>query len=110
MALFAENPHKLMDEFSDDFEKTFLDLLSRRFGTRRVAANIVYNEYIADKEHLHMNSTMFETLTGFVKYLGRTGKCVIDETEKVGVCFRWGIRGSNLSQSPACERAACLCV
>ena len=84
MHLFAENPHKLMDEFTSEFETEFLELLSRRFGTRRVAANIVYNEYIADKGHLHMNSTMFETLTAFVKYLGRTGKCVIDETEKVG--------------------------
>ncbi len=86
MSLFAENPHKLMDEFTSEFEEEFLELLSRRFGTRRVAANIVYNEYIADKNHLHMNSTMFETLTAFVKYLGRTGKCVIDETEKVRVC------------------------
>jgi hypothetical protein len=45
----------MMDTFTNTFEKTFLDLLSRRFGTRRVSANIVYNEYIADKEHIHMN-------------------------------------------------------
>jgi hypothetical protein len=31
----------------------------------------------------------FESLTSFVKYLGRTGKCAIDETEKVrGVLHR----------------------
>lgn len=29
-----------------------------------------------------MNSTRWETLTGFVKYLGRTGKCTVDETEE----------------------------
>ena len=29
-----------------------------------------------------MNSTKFHTLTEFVKYLGRTGKCRVDETEK----------------------------
>ncbi len=29
-----------------------------------------------------MNSTTFHTLTEFVKYLGRTGKCRVDETEK----------------------------
>ncbi len=68
---------------ASQFEKSFLELLSRRFGCRRVSANIVYNEYISDKLHTHMNSTIFETLTNFVKYLGRTGKCVIDETEKV---------------------------
>lgn len=41
-----------------------------------------FQEYINDKDHVHMNATRWETLTGFVKYLGRTGKCVVDETEK----------------------------
>lgn len=26
-------------------------------GTRRVHANVVYQEYISDRNHLHMNST-----------------------------------------------------
>jgi DNA/RNA-binding protein KIN17 len=46
-------------------------------------ANVVYNEYIQDKLHIHMNATQWTTLSGFVQYLGRTGKCVVDETEKV---------------------------
>lgn len=29
-----------------------------------------------------MNSTTFHTLTEFVKYLGKTGKCRVEETEK----------------------------
>jgi len=29
-----------------------------------------------------MNGTCWETLTGFVKHLGKAGKCVVDETEK----------------------------
>ena len=56
-------------EFFDDFT----ELLRRRFGTKRVHANIVYQEYIANKEHMHMNSTQWETLTEFVKWLGREG-------------------------------------
>jgi len=51
----------------------FLELLRRRFGTKRVGANIVYQEYIADKEHTHMNATQWETLTEFIKWLGREG-------------------------------------
>ncbi|KAG7199211.1 hypothetical protein KM043_018082 [Ampulex compressa] len=35
-----------------------------------------------DRGHVHMNSTIWLTLTGFVKWLGRTGQCVVDETEK----------------------------
>jgi DNA/RNA-binding protein KIN17 len=48
-------------------------------------ASVVYNEYIADKLHIHMNATQWTTLGTFVQYLGRTGKCTVDETEKVGL-------------------------
>ena len=37
---------------------------------------MVYNEYINDRTHVHMNSTKWLTLTDFVKYLGRIGACV----------------------------------
>jgi hypothetical protein len=53
-----------------------------RFGTKRVLANRVYQEYIGDKGHLHMNATRWVTLTEFVKHLGRTGVARVDETEK----------------------------
>ena len=82
LLLFAENPDKHLDQFSDEFMKEYLELLRRRFGTKRVNCNIVYQEYIAFKEHVHMNSTQWETLTEFVKYLGKEGMCVVDYTEK----------------------------
>lgn len=44
--------------------------------------NQVYQEYIQDKNHLHMNATRFLSLTEFAKHLGRTGVCHVDETEK----------------------------
>lgn len=53
-----------------------------RFGTKRVRANQVYQEYISDKHHLHMNSTRWVTLTEFIKHLGRSGIAKVDETEK----------------------------
>lgn len=82
LLLFAENPNKYIDQFSQDFLDDFTQLLKRRFGTKRVHANQVYQEYIADRNHLHMNSTQWETLTDFVKWLGREGHCNVDETEK----------------------------
>lgn len=42
----------------------------------------MYQEYISDKYHVHMNSTRWVTLTEFVKHLGRTGVARVDETEK----------------------------
>ncbi|KAF2349771.1 DNA/RNA-binding protein Kin17 conserved domain, partial [Trinorchestia longiramus] len=82
LLLFAENPDKYLDSFSEDFYKDYLNLLKRRFGTKRVQANNVYQEYIHDRNHIHMNATQWETLTEFVKWLGREGHCIVDETEK----------------------------
>lgn len=42
-------------------------------GTKRVHNNIIYNEYISDRQHIHMNATRWETLTDFTKWLGREG-------------------------------------
>lgn len=39
----------------------------------RVSAKVVYNEFIASRDHIHMNSTRWYTLTEFVKYLGKEG-------------------------------------
>lgn len=82
LLLFADNANKYIDEFSKEFEDGYLELLKRQFGTKRVHANRVYQDYISERHHLHMNSTQWETLTDFVKWLGREGKCVVDETEK----------------------------
>lgn len=82
LLLFADNANKYMDQFSRDFADGYLEILRRQFGTKRVPANRVYQEYIADRNHIHMNATIWLTLTAFVKWLGKGGKCVVDETEK----------------------------
>ncbi|KAK9500863.1 hypothetical protein O3M35_002040 [Rhynocoris fuscipes] len=82
LLLFSDNQDKYLSYFSKEFSNGYLELLRRQFGTKRVHANRVYQDYIADRHHLHMNSTQWETLTDFVKWLGREGKCVVDETEK----------------------------
>jgi len=82
LLLFADNSSKFMDGFSSEFNTCYVNTLKRRFGTKRVHANIVYQEYINDKDHIHMNSTRWLTLTDYVKWLGRKGICIVDETEK----------------------------
>lgn len=82
MQIFGENPDKFVDEFSQEFEKEFLEHMKTCHRTTRVQANYVYNEYIKDRHHVHMNSTKWLTLTDFVKHLGRTGKCFVEETPK----------------------------
>ena len=82
LLLFAENPDEYIDTFSAEFLELFMELVRRRFGTKRVQANQVYQEYISMKDHTHMNSTQWETLTDFIKWLGKEGHCTVDETEK----------------------------
>uniref|UniRef100_A0A6I8P4C7 DNA/RNA-binding protein KIN17 n=1 Tax=Ornithorhynchus anatinus TaxID=9258 RepID=A0A6I8P4C7_ORNAN len=82
LLLASEDPQQFMDYFSEEFRNDFLELLRRRFGTKRVHNNIVYNEYISHREHIHMNATQWETLTDFTKWLGREGLCKVDETPK----------------------------
>lgn len=82
LLLFADNSGRYIHSFSKEFADGYVELLRRRFGTKRVSANKVYQEYISNKDHLHMNATKWLTLSDFVKHLGRTGVCVADETEK----------------------------
>ncbi|OQR82107.1 hypothetical protein THRCLA_11129 [Thraustotheca clavata] len=82
MLIVASNPNKFIQGYSELFEAAFLEILRRRHTTKRVRAHVVYNEYIRDKHHVHMNATRWTTLSGFVQYLGKTGKCIVDETEK----------------------------
>ena len=82
MLLVAENPDIYVDRYSDDFVRAFLAQLKRTKGTTRVAASHFYNEYIADKEHVHMNATRWERLTDVIMYMGKEGHCVVDETPK----------------------------
>ncbi|CAG8667733.1 28428_t:CDS:2 [Gigaspora margarita] len=82
MDLLKENPSMYMQGYSKQFHDDFIKLLSRRWGTKRVHANLVYQEYISDRHHVHMNGTIWDTLTDFVKHLGREGTCSVDETPK----------------------------
>lgn len=82
MEVFGQNPTRVVDGYTEEFESTFLDHMKRSHRFSRIAATVVYNEYIADRHHVHMNSTQWATLTEFVKYLGRTGKCKVEETPK----------------------------
>lgn len=82
LLLFADNAGKFMDDFSSQFHREYINILKRRFGTKRVNANIVYQEYISDRDHVHMNATRWFSLTQYVKFLGRNGICHVEETEK----------------------------
>ncbi|GFR52671.1 hypothetical protein Agub_g15295 [Astrephomene gubernaculifera] len=82
MELFGMNAHRVVEGYSEEFESAFMEHLRRAHPFSRVLAKNVYNEYITDRHHVHMNSTRWLTLTEFVKYLGKSGQCKVEETEK----------------------------
>ncbi|KAJ2521635.1 hypothetical protein H4217_001263 [Coemansia sp. RSA 1939] len=101
MAIFAENPDRYMEQFSQEFEDAFLSILSRRYGTKKVLANQVYQEIVSDRQHLHMNATKWDTLTEFVMHLGRSGKCKVEEAER-----GWLVEWVDTSPEALARRAA----
>lgn len=84
MQVFLERPADLIDSFSAEFEKSFMQLLSTRYcRAPKIKANLVYMDFIRDRDHQHMNSTIWTTLGSFVEYLMRTDK-VLGERDAKG--------------------------
>ena len=88
MLLVGEDPRKAINDFSNQFQRDFLQLLRTSHGEKKVNINHFYQEYIANKEHVHMNATRWPSLTEYAKHLGREGICRVEETDK-GLMVAW---------------------
>jgi len=82
MQLFVQDPNRFMDDFSQEFEAGFMQLMGHTYRSTRTLANTCYTDFISNRHHTHMNSTIWVTLSNFVQYLGRTHQCKIDKTPK----------------------------
>jgi DNA/RNA-binding protein KIN17 len=82
MQLIGEDPRKAINDFSNQFLRDFVQLLRTGHGEKAVNVNHFYQEYISNKQHVHMNATKWSSLTEFAKYLGREGICRVGEDEK----------------------------
>lgn len=78
----GEDPRRAIDDFSGQFVRDFVQQLRTAHGEKPIHINRFYQEYIADKMHLHMNATKWSSLTEFAKHLGREGICRVEETDK----------------------------
>ena len=88
MQAIGMNANKVIAGYSNDFQRNFLQQLRTAHGTKQVHMNKFYQEVIADKEHVHMNSTRWSSLTEFAKHLGREGLVKVEENDK-GVHISW---------------------
>ncbi|CCK72817.1 Rts2p KNAG_0L01980 [Huiozyma naganishii CBS 8797] len=79
-----------IDQYTSAFQQAFLKLLRVSHGEKPVEVNKFYNEYIQDKDHVHMNATRFTSLTKFVQHLGTTGEVRVQGLEDGG-----GVEGTT---------------
>lgn len=88
MQTVGADPRSAIADFSQQFQRDFLLQLRTAHGTKPILINHFYQEYIAHKEHVHMNATRWPSLTEFAKFLGREGICRVEEAEK-GLTVAW---------------------
>ncbi|KAG7884375.1 hypothetical protein KL938_002247 [Ogataea parapolymorpha] len=81
-----ENSHNdsraLIGEYSGRFLGDFLRLLRINHGEKLIGSNRFYQEYIMDKNHVHLNSTRWKSLTSLVLFLKHQGLCRVEENEE----------------------------
>lgn len=78
----GQDSRKAISDFSGQFQRDFIQLLRTGHGEKSINANRFYNEYIANKEHVHMNATKWNSLTEFCKEMGRQGIIRVGVDEK----------------------------
>ncbi|KAK3359389.1 domain of Kin17 curved DNA-binding protein-domain-containing protein [Lasiosphaeria hispida] len=85
----GQNFKKVEESFSEAFLSEFVSQLRTGHGEKSVQANRFYQEVIARKDHVHLNSTRWHSLTDFVKYLAKESMCRVEEKEGEGLFIAW---------------------
>ncbi|GME67869.1 unnamed protein product [[Candida] boidinii] len=72
------NSKSLIEEYSRKFVGDFIKLLKINHGEKFIGYNKFYQEYINDRDHIHLNSTKWKNLTSFVFYLKENRLCQVE--------------------------------
>lgn len=80
--IVAENPEKFVNEFSQQFMDGFLYILKTRYRSTKVLANTVFQEYIKERDHIHMNGTRWTTLNDFGQWMDQQGIVHAEPSER----------------------------
>lgn len=80
--IVSEDPEQFVGEFSKQFMQGFLYILKTRYRTKKVLANTIFQEYIKERDHVHMNGTRWTSLTEFAQWLGEHGIVETDDSER----------------------------
>lgn len=75
------NAGQLIDGYSETFEEDFVRLLRITHGEKLIGFNKFYQEYIKDKDHVHLNATRWKSISGLARHLQNNKKCRIVELD-----------------------------
>lgn len=81
MKIFASNPGKMMSNYGKQFESGMMSIIRMR-ARKRVSTNTIYQEYIKDPHHVHLKATHWTSVIGFCRYLAKTNRVTLEETDK----------------------------
>ena len=106
MVIFGQSGGKIVEEYSREFEKTFLQHFRTAHKNSRIAANVIYNEFIADRNHVHMNSTKVGPYDVASRPQFST-KLTLSLSLSLSVCLSLSL---SLCLSLCCSFGVCVCV
>ncbi|KAK4152936.1 domain of Kin17 curved DNA-binding protein-domain-containing protein [Chaetomidium leptoderma] len=84
----GQNFKSVQEDYSKQFLQEFVTLLKTAHGEKSIHANKFYQEIIARKDHVHLNSTRWHSLTDFVKHISKEGIVRAEEKDD-GVFIAW---------------------
>jgi len=76
---------KVITDFSKQFQDQFISNLRTYHGEKFINANRFYNQLIQQKDHIHLNSTKWSSLSQFIQDIAKQGLVktkVIDEDDQ----------------------------
>ncbi|ODV83333.1 hypothetical protein CANARDRAFT_190771, partial [[Candida] arabinofermentans NRRL YB-2248] len=77
------NSKQMIEGYSEKFLIDFLKLLRINHGEKSIGCNKFYQEYIQDKDHIHLNSTKWKSLTSLAMHLQQSGLCSVEVNEEL---------------------------
>ncbi|KAG9395284.1 Domain of Kin17 curved DNA-binding protein [Carpediemonas membranifera] len=79
LRVFSENQDAYLRKLSGKFHGGMMRIISTRYARTAVLMNTVYNEYIGDPHHVHMNATRWTSLSGYTQWLASIGMVWAEE-------------------------------
>ena len=97
MLLFAENKDHYLEAHSKEFQSEFMSLLRSKFK-EPTELNVVYQEYIRNSDHMHLNATKWSTLTQFAQHLTNSGLISVEDRDSKAYIAPVDMVGENSLQ------------